>query len=152
MSVAASGLGVTAEMVWSALKLDSFVEEEEFLDHENPGEHESISVKDYVYMGYGSRSQFWKEESIIELLENVRNRNVSVKKMAAQFGVSRKDILERCGGVTDEAEREAGMKLLEIEKMKHKAEKKLPVQKKKSPLELQIKMAEKNLKTLSQYD
>merc|ERR1719318_1480155 len=150
--VAASGLGVTAEMVWAALKLDSFAQDEEYFDNENPGEQESISVKDYVYLGYGSRGQFWKEDSTVSLLEEVRNRNVSVEKVAAQLGVSRKDILERCGGVKEQAEKEADMKLLEIEKMKQKAEKELNILRKKSPLQLQIEMAENNMERLSQYE
>merc|ERR1719470_673875 len=152
LSVAASGLGVTAEMVWAALKLDSFAQDEEYFDNENPGQQESISVKDYVYRGYGSRSQFWKEDSTVELLEEVGNKNVSVEKVAAQLGVSRKDILERCGGFKEQAEKDADMKLLEIEKMKQKAEKELNIQKKKSPLQLQIELAENNMESLSQYE
>ena len=94
VSVAASGLGVTAEMIVFALEKNSSVRDI------SAG---VIAVKDYVLLGYGTDEQFWKEQSILDLLDDVRNRNVSLEELAALTGVSRKEVDERCGGVKDKA-------------------------------------------------
>jgi len=136
ISVAANGLGVTSEMIYFALKKDSYIFER--YDKDNPTE--AISVTGYVFLGYGNKGQFWKEQSNLDLLQDVRNRNVSVEKVAALTGVSRKEILERCGGVKAEHEREAEEEL----EMREKENQKRMKVKKKSPLEIQIEVAEKN--------
>ena len=111
VSAAASGLGVTAEMIVFALKQNSSVRDQ-INDHDNPAG--VIAVKDYVLLGYGTGKQFWKEQSILDLLDtDVRNRKVSLEKLAALTGVSRKKVNERCGGVKDKAEIEAEEKLAE---------------------------------------
>jgi len=151
VSVAAKGLGVTAEMVWFALKQETTVLDK-YVDYENPSDQDVMSVKDYVFLGYGGRSQFWKEESTVELLENVRNRIMSVERLAALVGVSRREILERCGGVKDDAEMEAEKTLEVMEKMKQQGQQQLTVKKKKSQLEIQIEIAEKHIASLSEYE
>jgi len=141
VSVAASGLGVTAEMIY-------FSVQKEVLDQENG----NISEREYVSVGFGSKSQFWKEQSVMAMLEDVRNRNITAEELAAQLGVSRKEVLSRCGGVKEEAELEAEKTISRLEKVKEKAEKDLNGNKKPTQLEIQIKMAEQNLKNLSDYE
>ena len=111
MSVAASGLGVTAEMIVFALEQSSSVRDK-YIDHAAAAAG-VIAVKDYVLLGYGTDEQFWKEQSILDLLDDVRNRNVSLEKLAALTGVSRMEVDLRCGGVKDKAEIEAEEKLAE---------------------------------------
>ena len=87
--------GQPAEMVHSVVMLG------------RASEQEKIGVRDYVCLGFGSEQEFWQEEIILGLLEDVRNRKNSVDEIAAQFGVSRMKIMEKCGGVMDIAEVEA---------------------------------------------
>lgn len=149
VSVAASGLGVTAEMIWFAIKQFSSAWD---VHKDDDNATEVMAVKDYVYLGYGSRTQFWKEQSILDLLEGVRNRKVSVEKLAALVGVSRREVVERCGGVKEEAEREAEIAVEVMEKLRQKVQEEKTVRKKKSQLELQIEMAEKCFESLSGYE
>jgi len=136
VSVAANGLGVTSEMIYYAIEKDNYTFER--YDQDNPTG--AISVIGYVFLGYGNKGQFWEEQSNLDLLQDVRNRNVSVEKVAALTGVSRKEVLERCGGVKTEHEREAEK---ELEMCEKENQKRMKV-KKKSPLEIQIEVAEKN--------
>eukprot|EP00092_Neocalanus_flemingeri_P024317 GFUD01026373.1.p1 GENE.GFUD01026373.1~~GFUD01026373.1.p1 ORF type:complete len:860 (+),score=265.23 GFUD01026373.1:148-2580(+) len=156
VSVAASGLGVTAEMIYYAVKRWEEVEQEESNNPEQEDNEEqesfSVSVKEYVSMGYGSKVQFWKEQSTLDMLEDVRNRNTSAGEVAAQLGVSRREVLNRCGGVKEEAEIEAEKTLVMMKKMKKKAEQDMNGNKKPTQLEMQIKMAEKDQETLSNYE
>ena len=65
---------------------------------------------------------------------------MSVERLAALVGVSRKEILERCGGVKDDAVRDAEKTLEVMEKMKQQAQQQMIVKKKKSQLEMQIEI------------
>ena len=102
--VAACALGVTAEMVNFAL---NHIGPGNVKFNDNNNVTDIIAVSDYILNGYGSKNQFWKEQSILAVLEDVKNRNVSVEEVAALTGVSRKEVLDRCGGVKGKEEREA---------------------------------------------
>ena len=60
--------------------------------------------------------------------------------------------MERCGGVKDDAVRDAEKTLEVMEKMKQQAQQQMIVKKKKSQLEMQIEIAEKNIDSLSEYE
>jgi len=148
-SVAASSLGVTAEMVFFALNQNGSGNVK-FNDNNNITD--IIAVNDYVYSGYGSKDQFWKEQSILALLADVKNRNVSVEEVASLIGVARKEVLDRCGGIKSKEEREAEIILEENNKLQQRAHERSIYVKKKSQLEIQIEMAEKSLEELSEYE
>ena len=52
----------------------------------------------YVEQGFGISDSFWKKESMVKMLLDVRIRKTSLE---AQIGVSRLRIVEKCGGVRD---------------------------------------------------
>merc|ERR1712013_418332 len=150
VSVAASGLGVTSEMIYFAINKDIYAPPSDKFDQDNPTE--VIAVADYWSLGYGTREEFWWEQSIVDLLQDVRNRNISVEKVAALTGVSRNEVLGRCGGVKDEKEVEAERKIERFAAEQKKLQESLIVKQKKSPLEIQIEMAENNIGNLSDYE
>ena len=80
------------------------------------------------------------------------DRKSAVEEVAAQLGVSRREILDKCGGLKTDAEIEAEKTLADIEQMKNKAEQDLIGKKKQTQLEFQIELAENNLCSLSEYE
>ena len=87
--VAAKEFGVTDKMVSSAIRAAEVNREETF------------SLRQYVRQGFGTRDSFWKEESTVKMMLDVKNRKTSVEASATQFGVSRRRIVEKCGGVNE---------------------------------------------------
>ena len=72
VSVAASGLGVTPEMIHFVINKDNYAPLSDKFDQDNPTE--VIAVADYWSLGYGTREEFWREQSIVDLLQDVKNR------------------------------------------------------------------------------
>ena len=81
----------------------------------------------------------------------MREREVTVEAMSAEWGVSRAEVVRRCGSVKSYQELEDERKLRELEKFEEKVQKSGFV-KKESTLEKQIAQAEKKLDDLSEYE
>merc|ERR1719370_2838689 len=86
-----------------------------------------------------------------DVLEKVREREVSVETMAAEWGVSRAEIVRRCGAVKTDQKLEAERKLRQLEKFEEKVQNAGFV-KKESHLEKQIAQAERRKDELSPYE
>ena len=74
-----------------------------------------------------------------------------MEAMSAEWGVSRAEIVRRCGAVKSDQELEDERKLRELEKFEEKVQKAGFV-KKESTLEKQIAQAEKRMGELSEYE
>ena len=81
----------------------------------------------------------------------VREREVSVEAMSAEWGVSRAEIVRRCGAVKSDQELEDERKLRQLEKFEERVQKAGFV-KKESHLEKQIAQAEGRMDELSAYE
>ena len=93
----------------------------------------------------------WKDSKIKDLLELVSSRKVSDANVAAQLGVSRKEIRRRCGGIKSLAEIEADEEMKRVEKINAKEEasrKKMMV----TEVDKQIMIEEKHEENLSEYE
>jgi len=110
-----------------------------------------VTVKRYKEFGFGSEEDFWKENTTKDVLEKVREREISVEMMAAEWGVSRAEIVRRCGAVKTNQELEDERKLRQLEKFEEKVQNAGFV-KKESHLEKQIAKAESCLEQLSAYE
>ena len=140
-----------------------------------------VTVQRYKECGFGSEEDFWKENTTKDVLEKVlvtsltynllclilsnlifthyteitvtkvREREISVEMMAAEWGVSRAEIVRRCGAVKTDQELEGERKLRRLDKFEVKVQKAGFV-KKESHLEKQIAQAEGCLDQLSEYE
>jgi len=130
-------LGVSQDMVTSVMARNKTDQELHF------------TVEQYGKLGFGSREQYWEERSTISLLEEVRERVVTLDQAAFQLGVSARVLLERVGEIKTEEQ-------IKMEKEEQKLQQKPVVEKEKvkklSALELQIKEMEKNEDSLSEYE
>ena len=81
----------------------------------------------------------------------MREREIAVETMSAEWGVSRAEIVRRCGAVKTDQELEDERKLRQLEKFERKVQHAGFV-KKESHLEKQIAQAERNLDQLSAYE
>ena len=93
----------------------------------------------------------WKDSKIKDLLELVSSRKVSDANVAAQLGVSRKEIRRRCGGIKSLEEIEADEEMKRVEKINAKEEasrKKMMV----TEVDKQIMIEEKHEENLSEYE
>ena len=81
----------------------------------------------------------------------MREREIAVENMSAEWGVSRAEIVRRCGAVKTDQELEDERKLRQLEKFERKVQHAGFV-KKESHLEKQIAQAERNLDHLSAYE
>ena len=107
-----------------------------------------VTVQRYKEFGFGGEEDFWKELTTVEVLKKVRDREVSVATTAAEWGVSRAEIVRRCGAVKTDQELENERKLRQLEKFEQKVQNAGFV-KKESHLEKQIAKAEGCLDQLS---
>ena len=81
----------------------------------------------------------------------MREREIAVETMSAEWGVSRAEIVRRCGAVKTDQELEDERKLRQLEKFERKVQHAGFV-KKESHLEKQIAQAERNQDQLSAYE
>ena len=81
----------------------------------------------------------------------MRDREITVESMSAEWGVSRAEVVRRCGAVKSDQELEDERKLRELEKFEEKVQKAGFV-KKESVLEQQIAQAEKRVGEMSEYE
>ena len=81
----------------------------------------------------------------------MRDREITVESMSAEWGVSRAEVVRRCGAVKNDEELEDERKLRELEKFEEKVQKAGFV-KKESVLEQQIAQAEKRVGEMSEYE
>jgi len=113
-----------------------------------PDQEMHFTVDQYCKLDFGTEEQYWEEKSTKSLLEEVRERIVTLDHAAFQLGVSSKIMMEKVGEIKT-------IEQIKLEKEKKKEENK-PVatanEKKLSALELQIKEMEKNEDSLSQYE
>merc|ERR1712128_313798 len=105
-----------------------------------PDRETHFTVQQYCKLDFGKEEQYWEESSSITLLEEVRERVVTLDTAAFQIGVSSRVLMEKVGEIKS-------VEQIKLEKEKKKEEKQ-PVMKEKvkqlSALELQIKEMEKN--------
>ena len=134
---AAWQLGVTEDMIDTALQIDK----------EDP--NFNMSLKKYMGQGFGNEEKFWKELSTVEVLNEVRDRKMTIKDATFMFGVSRAKLKNKVGKVKSEKEIKIEKELSNEEKRKTNHEKKV---KPPTQLEMQIKVAEDNIESLSAYD
>jgi len=130
-------LGVSPDMISSVM------------GRNKPDQEMNFTIKQYCKLDFGTEEQYWQENSTMLLLEEVRERVVTLDQAAFQLGVSSRVLLEKVGEIKTEEQ-------IKAEKEKKKKEEKQPVEKEKvkklSALELQIREMEKNEDSLSQYE
>jgi len=135
IEAAAKELGVTKEMVNAGLASIQKLETE-FV--------ETLSLREYVEQGYGIRDSFWKEESIMKMLEEVNIKKTTVDDVAAKLGVARREVVEKCAGVP-------GV-IKPLNNSRDLCSLVTQGNKPKSDLEIQIEMSEKRFESLSDYE
>jgi len=137
---AACQLGVTTDMVACAVQRSKPENDEDL----------SLTVKQYLELEFGKEEDFWNEDSTQNMMDDVRNRVITVDNAAFQLGVTSAKVMENVGEIKTEAEVEAEKAVAKEKQQKAKQTSSKP---KLSPLELQIKMAEgKNEDDLSAYE
>ena len=141
LPVAALELGVTSEMLFAAMT-------------ESKESHGEIlpSLNEFSQRRGGSASKYWKDDRVVEMLEDVRNRRSSVPAAAFRLGVSRQQVLLRCGKIKSEEELEAERALEQIRKVNEKEEVERRNYTKATMLEKQIWYAEKEEEELCEYE
>ena len=107
--VVASELGVTTEMVYSQLHKKGY------------GKHDLLSLKEFIEKE-GESSCYWSNLQVQNLLDKVRNRELSDASVAAQLGVSRGEVYRRCGGIRTKEEIEAEQVMLNIQRVNEQEE------------------------------
>ena len=137
MKKAAWYLGVTEDMLSCALKMKM----------KDP--NCNLTLEQYVQKGFGNEAKFWKEMSTVELLDEVRNRNLLPKDAAFTLGVSRAKIMLKVGTVKTEEEVKEERVLAAVEKWKANSDRR---KKRPTQLDMQINMMEKNIDGLSEYE
>merc|ERR1719233_1655284 len=132
---AAKELGITKEMV-NARVASTEKLEAEFV--------ETLSLREYLEQGYGIRDSFWKEESIMKMLEEVNIKKTDVDAVAVKLGVARREVVEKCAGVSGNIKPlNNNEDLCSLDTKGNKP---------KSELEIQIEISEKRLESLSEYE
>ena len=109
------------------------------------------SVRRYLELGFGNKEEFWKESSTVEVLMGIRDREIVLENMAAEWGVSRSELLLKCGGLKTQKELEDERTLVLLEKFNEQCERS-KYKKKETQLEKQIAEAEKQEEQLSNYE
>jgi len=109
----------------------------------------STSLEAYVDQGFGTEKDFWNEENTQRLLEDLRNRVVSLDSVAFEIGISSVRLMKKVGHIKTVAE-------LEAEKVAQRAQLRENLQKNSraslTPLEIQIQIAEKASGNMSEYE
>jgi len=132
---AAKELGITKEMVNAGIASTEKLEAE-FV--------ETLSLREYLEQGYGIRDSFWKEESIMKMLEEVNIKKTAVDAVAVKLGVARREVVEKCAGVSGNIKPlNNNEDLCSLDTKGNKP---------KSDLEIQIEISEKRLESLSEYE
>jgi len=142
VNVAAKELGITTEMLNSEIALKNYPQCD---DDDLP------SLNEYVTNRSGGENRFWRNGRIRDYLDLVKERKISVEEAAAYFGVSRKMVDEKCGGIKSEedlnAEKES-KRIQRIEQQEEAAKKRMKV----THLDKQIKYDEENEDDLCEYE
>ena len=141
LPVAALELGVTSEMLFAAM-MEIKESREEILP----------SLNEFLQQRGGTANKYWKEERVVEMLEDVRNRRSSVPAVAFRLGVSRQQVLLRCGKIKSQEELEAERAMEQIRKFNEKEEAEKKNYSKATQLEKQIWYAEENEEELCEYE
>ena len=138
MENVAKEIGITPEMVYAVLQKD--VKNNECLP----------SLDEFLDDGF-SQELFWAKWWVTELLNDVRNRVKTSAMVAAQFGVSRKEIEEKCGGIRskEEIDEEKERKRIKKEEAKEEAAKN---RMRTTEIDNQIALAENNQENLCEYE
>jgi len=82
----------------------------------------NFSLKQYQDKSYGSEEDFWEEMSNVELVEKVRNRELSARSVAVTLGVSLKRLMEEVKEVKTEEQLKMEKQEIYIENVKRKRE------------------------------
>ena len=144
---AAKELGVTSEMLYHRIMSESTEENEDADDFA----YIIPSLCEFLKKTNSSPKLFWKEESVKDLLDDVRNREKTVADAAALFGVGRKEIMKRCGNIKTKDEIQESIKEEKIKKILEKEEQD-KMKKKVTMLDKQIMFAEENEEMLCDYE
>ena len=140
---AAKELGVTSEMLYHGMRVDDPCPPEEL-----------PSLVEFTSSGLrnSSEKRYWSRGFMTSVLEDVRNRRLTVEEIAAKVGVSRREVKERVGSIktAEELEKEKTDERIRIYEEKEKMRENKP--KKPTQLEEQIKMAESKEDELSEYE
>jgi len=97
---AAWQLGVTPDMVACAMQRGK-IQNDPLND-----EDLSFTLKQYLKMKPGKEEDFWKEESTLAVMEDVRNRVVTLDNAAFQLGVTSAKVANNVGEIKTNAEAE----------------------------------------------
>jgi len=108
----------------------------------------NFTVEQYIKLGFGTKEQYWQENSTVNLLEEVRERVSSLDHAAFLLGVSARELQEKVGEIKTEEQVKREKEELKVQQQPTIKEK----VKKLSALELQIKEMEKNEDSLSEYE
>ena len=142
LPVAALELGVTSEMLFAAM----------MEKRGSRGGNVLPSLNEFLQRRGGTASKYWAEDRVVEMLEEVRNRRTSVPEVAFRLGVSRAQVLLRCGQIKSLEELEAERALEQIKKVQEKEEADMKSYNKATLLEKQIWYAEKEEEELCEYE
>ena len=140
IEIVATEIGVTPEMVYAAVQKSVKNTDLE------------PSLNEYLELTrLRTPEMFWAKLWVTELLHKVKNREETSVKVAAQFGVSRREIEKRCGEVRskEEVDEEKEHELNKRAETKGETDRN---RMKTTEVDKQIAMAEKNLDALCEYE
>ena len=140
INLVAMELGVTAEMLYSVLQRNYQLKKGEL-----------PSLKEFEMMEEAASTSFWEFSKIKLFLDGVRDTKLLAHEVSVHFGVSRKEILRRCGGVKSKEELEAEAELIRMKKLEAREESFMS-RLENTDLDKQIWYAKSNEANLCEYE
>merc|ERR1711874_411985 len=92
---AAWRLGVTADMISCAIQKG----DPKYENVDRMGENASLTIRQYLDLGFGTEKQFWIEASTKMLIEDVSNRVVTLDDAAFQLGIAADRVMKKVGKI-----------------------------------------------------
>ena len=140
INLVAMELGVTVEMMYNVL-------------HGNyqRKKGELPSLKEFEKMDEAASTSFWKFAMIKPFLDGVRDTKLLAQEVSVHFGVSRKEVLRRCGGVKSKEELDAEAELIRMKKLEAREESFMS-RLENTDLDKQIRYAKRNEANLCEYE
>ena len=140
INLVAMELGVTVEMMYNAL-------------HGNyqRKKGELPSLKEFEKMDEAASTSFWEFAMIKPFLDGVRDTKLLAQEVSVHFGVSRKEVMRRCGGVKSKEELDAEAELIRMKKLEAREESFMS-RLENTDLDKQIRYAKRNEANLCEYE
>ena len=140
INVVAMELGVTVEMLYFAMHKNDPLKKDEL-----------PSLREFEKMEEAANTSFWDFPKIKPFLNGVRDTKLQANEVSVHFGVSRKKIMLRCGGVKSKEELDAETELFRMKRLEAREESFMS-RLENTDLDKQIRYAKRNEANLCEYE